>query len=362
MFRNRREPFKNRNLESRAVSNAPPDQTVSDVGEHALIRRIQNQVDHSFPSVILGIGDDAAVIEPKRGAVSVITTDALVEGIHFDRLWAPMNAIGHKALAVSLSDLAAMGATPSHILLSLALPATTLTREVDELMDGLLSLANRYKTALVGGNITAAREELHVEVTAMGHVKRRKLLRRTGAQPGDNIYVTGEIGSAAAGLASLRTPQTGDSSDTGTRDCQHRYLCPDPRVRLGNQLAKNQAARSCIDLSDGLADAVRQLAEASCLGARIDAKSIPLSSGARHWFESCGLDPVVAAITGGEDYELLFTASPSMHRRIETARKLSGKLPVTCIGTITKNPSTVLIRNGKEEVLPDGYQHLRTKP
>lgn len=362
MFRNRREPFENRNLESRAVSNAPPDQTVSDVGEHALIRRIQNQVDHSFPSVILGIGDDAAVIEPKRGTVSVITTDTLVEGIHFDRLWAPMNSIGHKALAVSLSDLAAMGATPSHILLSLALPATTLTREVDDLVDGLLSLANRYKTALVGGNITAAREELHVEVTAVGHVKRRKLLRRTGAKPGDNIYVTGEIGSAAAGLASLRTPQTGDSSDTGMRGCQHRYLCPEPRVRLGSQLGKTQAARSCIDLSDGLADGVRQLAEADCLGARIDAKSIPLSSGARHWFESCGLDPVVAAITGGEDYELLFTASPSMQRRVETARKLSGKLPVTCIGTITKNPSTVLIRNEKEEVLPDGYQHLRTKP
>ena len=355
MFRNRREPFENRNLESRAVSNAPPDQTVSDVGEHALIRRIQNQVDHSFPSVILGIGDDAAVIEPKRGTVSVITTDTLVEGIHFDRLWAPMNSIGHKALAVSLSDLAAMGATPSHILLSLALPATTLTREVDDLVDGLLSLANRYKTALVGGNITAAREELHVEVTAVGHVKRRKLLRRTGAKPG-------EIGSAAAGLASLRTPQTGDSSDTGMRGCQHRYLCPEPRVRLGSQLGKTQAARSCIDLSDGLADGVRQLAEADCLGARIDAKSIPLSSGARHWFESCGLDPVVAAITGGEDYELLFTASPSMQRRVETARKLSGKLPVTCIGTITKNPSTVLIRNEKEEVLPDGYQHLRTKP
>ena len=344
------------------MSDALPDQTVSDVGEHALIRRIQNRVDHSFPSVILGIGDDAAVIEPKRGMVSVITTDTLVEGVHFDRLWTPMNAIGHKALAVSLSDLAAMGATPSHVLLSLALPATTLVQAFDDIVDGLLSLANRYKTALVGGNITAAREELHVEVTAVGHVKRRRILRRTGAKPGDNIYVTGEIGSAAAGLASLRTPETGNSSDTGTRDCQHRYLCPEPRVRLGSQLGKTQAARSCIDLSDGLADGVRQLAEADCLGARIDAKSIPLSSGARRWFESCGLDPVVAAIIGGEDYELLFTAPPSMQRRVEAARKLSGKLPVTCIGTITKNPSTVLIRNGKEEALPDGYQHLRTKP
>ena len=155
------------------MSNAPPDQTVSDVGEHDLIRRIQNRADHSFPSVILGIGDDAAVIEPKRGTVSVITTDTLVEGVHFDRLWTPMNAIGHKTLAVSLSDLAAMGATPSHALLSLALPATTLTREFDDLVGGLLSLATRYKTALVGGNITEAREELHVEVTAMGHGKRR---------------------------------------------------------------------------------------------------------------------------------------------------------------------------------------------
>ena len=344
------------------MSNGLPDQTVSDVGEHALIKRIQKRVDHSFPSVILGIGDDAAVIEPKRGTVSVITTDTLVEGVHFDRSWTSMNAIGHKALAVSLSDLAAMGATPSHVLLSLALPDTTLLREVDDIVDGLLSLAARYKTALVGGNITGSNEDLHVEVTAVGNVKRRRILRRTGAQPGDNLYVTGEVGSAAAGLASLQTPQTGDSSGAGIRDCQHRYLCPEPRVRLGNQLGKNRAARSCIDLSDGLADAVHQLTEAEYLGARIHGESIPLSSGARRWFESCGLDPVIAAITGGEDYELLFTAPPNMQRRVEVARKLSGKLPVTCIGTITKSPSSVLIRNGKEKALPDGYQHLRTKP
>lgn len=344
------------------MSNGLPDQTVSDVGERALIKRIQKRVDHSFPSVILGIGDDAAVIEPKRGTVSVITTDTLVEGVHFDRSWTPMNAIGHKALAVSLSDLAAMGATPSHVLLSLALPDTTLLKEVDDIVDGLLSLAARYKTALVGGNITGSKEDLHIEVTAVGNVKRRRILRRTGAQPGDNLYVTGEVGSAAAGLASLRTPQTGDSSGAGIRDCQHRYLCPEPRVRLGNQLGKNRAARSCIDLSDGLADAVRQLTEAEYLGAQIHGESIPLSSGARRWFESCGLDPVIAAITGGEDYELLFTAPPNMQRRVEVARKLSGKLPVTCIGTITKSPSSVLIRNGKEKALPGGYQHLRTKP
>ena len=231
------------------MSNGLSDQTVSDVGEHALIKRIQKRVDHSFPSVILGIGDDAAVIEPKRGTVSVITTDTLVEGVHFDRSWTSMNAIGHKALAVSLSDLAAMGATPSHVLLSLALPDTTLLKEVDDIVEGLLSLAARYKTALVGGNITGSKEDLHIEVTAVGNVKRRRILRRTGAQPGDNLYVTGEVGSAAAGLASLQTPETGDSSGAGIRDCQHRYLCPEPRVRLGSQLGKNRAARSCMPMS-----------------------------------------------------------------------------------------------------------------
>ena len=335
------------------------DQTVTDLGEHALITRIHARVPHPPQSVVVGIGDDAAVVEPDRGSLSVITTDAIVEGVHFDRAFAPMDAIGHKALAVSLSDLAAMGAVPRYALLSLALPETLLVSELDALLNGLLALAARQRTALVGGNITRSGGPLYLDVTAEGSVKRRRILTRAGAQPGDDLYVSGEIGGAAAGLSWLKEATPGQRSSDAIQDCRHRYLSPEPRVPLGTQLGKNLAARACIDLSDGLVDGIRKLSEVGGLGAKVDATLIPIAPGARSWFETRGADPIIAAMTGGEDYELLFTAPPSMRRRVEAARRFGGKVQVTRIGQMTKDPVLVLVRDDKAEELPPGYEHFR---
>ena len=335
-------------------------ETVADLGEHALIAKIHARIPPSPPSVRVGIGDDAAVIEPDRGTLFLVTTDALVEGVHFDRGLAPMDAIGHKALAVNFSDLASMGARPRHVLLSLALPPTLLVTELDLLLDGLLALAARHQTALVGGNITRSPGPLFVDVTAVGSAKRRRILTRSGARAGDDLYVSGEVGGAAAGLESLRESQTASRSSDALLACQHRYLWPEPRVRLGTQLGRNRAARACIDLSDGLADGIRQLSTASGLGAAIDAELIPVAPSARTWFTGHGFDPVSASLTGGDDYELLFAVPRSMRQRLEAACRLSGGLAVTRIGRLTQDPALVLLHDGSEGALAHGYEHFRT--
>jgi thiamine-monophosphate kinase len=179
------------------------NRTVSEIGEHALIARIRGRL--AMPSwVIVGPGDDAAVIEPERGTLDVLTTDAQVDGVHFDRRFVPPDAIGHRALAVNLSDLAAMGAQPRAALLSLVLPGDLETEVVDGILDGLIALAERHRVALVGGNITRSPGPLVLDVTAIGSVRPRRILTRAGAKPGDEVYVTGTIGGAVVGLLKLQ--------------------------------------------------------------------------------------------------------------------------------------------------------------
>ena len=330
-------------------------QTVGDLGERALIQRIEATAPLPPASVSVGIGDDAAVVEPDRGTLTVITTDALVEGVHFDRRFVQPADIGYKGLAVSLSDLAAMGAAPQHLVLSLALPPTFLVRDLDALVGSLLELGSRHRTSLIGGNVTSSSGPLFIDITAFGSVKRRRVLTRDGARPGDELYLSGDVGGAAAGLAWLQ--QKSPAGDLTS--CCQRYLRPEPRVRLGTLLGRNRVARACIDLSDGLAEGIRQLAAAGRVGAIVDAAAVPIERGARQWFEQAGRDPVMASLVGGEDYELLFTVPATARRRLTAVQKLVKSLRLTRIGRVTKGRDLVLRYEGKDRTLPEGYEHFK---
>jgi thiamine-monophosphate kinase len=330
--------------------------SVAATGERALIDLIRTRVPPSPPWVTLGIGDDAAVVEPEPRSLDVFTTDALVEGVHFDRAFTPPDAIGHRALAVNLSDLAAMGARPRVALLSLVLPADLLLSDLTAIVDGLLALAARHKVALVGGNITRTPGPLCIDITAVGSVHRRKFLTRSGARPGDQIWVSGHVGSAAAGLASL---VSGARTAGAMTACEEAYLRPEPRIRLGLLLARNGAASACVDLSDGLADGLHQLALASEAGLVVDGQAVPVAADAREWFVAHQADPVMAAMRGGDDYELLFTVSARQRARLRSVRQTLGSLAVTRIGTVTASRTVRLKTAGGECPVPAGYEHFR---
>lgn len=336
--------------------------TVADLGERAIVDRIRARVPPPPAWVLIGIGDDAAVVEPERNSADVVTTDALIEGVHFDRRFFPAGAIGHKALAANLSDLAAMGAAPRAALLSLGLPPALPVSELDELLAGMLALAGRFKTPIVGGNISRSPGPLIVDVTAVGSVRRRKILTRSGARPGDAVVVSGWVGQAAAGLASCLARAAGDTVSAravppGTGEL--RFLQPEPRVRLGMLLGRTRVPGACIDLSDGLAAGLAEIARASGAGVVIDAEALPIDEETRQWFAGRGQDAVEAACAGGEDYELLFTVPRKRLRALDAVRRLAGGLPCTKIGTVTAAPACVLRREGHEGPLPAGFAHFR---
>jgi thiamine-monophosphate kinase len=333
--------------------------TVADVGERALVARIRAHIAIP-PWVVRGPGDDAAVIKPERGTFDVVTTDALVDGVHFDRRFVPFDAVGYRALAVNLSDLAAMGAKPRAVLLSLALPGSLDMESFDRLIGGFLGLANDHGVALVGGNITSTPGPLTVDVTAIGAARPRKVLTRDGARPGDEVFVTGRVGDASAGLEQLRrAADRGVQPVSEAREAIERYLRPAPRVRMGLLLGRNRAASSCMDLSDGLADAIRQLADASGVGLKVDGTALPVSPVVRRWHEECGRDPLEGAMCGGDDYELIFTVRPAHRGRLRAVRRLIGDLPITRIGLVTRSRDVVLEDARGVRELPAGYQHFQ---
>ena len=241
--------------------------TVSELGERALLARIQARLSTTGrrnASLVIGIGDDAAVVAPTRNAYTVLTTDAHVEGVHFDRRYSAPADIGHRALAVNLSDLAAMGAKPVWALLSLVLPDDLQVVDVEAMVGASAALGQQFGCEVIGGNLTRSPGPLVVDVTAVGEVRPRRVLPRSGGRPGDELWVSGSIGAAAAGLEMLGGGQ-GDVT-AGAGNCIARFLRPEPRVRLGLAVAQARAARAAMDLSDGLADAAHQLAEASGCG------------------------------------------------------------------------------------------------
>jgi thiamine-monophosphate kinase len=284
----------------------------------------------------------------------VLTTDAQVEGVHFDRRWSSSEDIGFRTLAVNVSDLAAMGASSRWALVTLMLPEATAVADVDGIVEGIAELAEQLGMTVVGGNLTRSPGPLVIDVTAVGEVAPRRVLTRGGGRPGDALYVSGTIGAAAAGLEML---QAGPGSSGNP--CIDRYRRPEPRARLGVGIAQAKAARAAIDLSDGLADAAAQLADASGCGVEIEAAALPIESAAREWWTAAGVDPVTSALVGGDDYELLIAVPANWRGRLRHATSRVSTPSLTRVGRLTKKAGTrVLMRKGRQEALPAGFEHF----
>ena len=297
---------------------------VKDIGEFELMARIRNVLGPQ-PGLLLGIGDDACAWEPGF-PVNLATTDSLVEGVHFDFSFSSWEDLGWKSLAVNLSDIAAMGATPGVALVSLALPGTTQVEDVISFYHGMLELAKQTGALIGGGNISSS-PVVNISVALTGSATGVAcLMKRTGARPGEKIAVTGFPGSAASGFYLLAQKKMADTSGSG--DLVKRFLRPQPRINEGTLLAEN-GVLTAIDTSDGLLADLQHVLNASGAGAVIDLDCVPIGH-----LEKSGLSKQQAlklALTGGEDYELLFTANPGIMENV------SGKtrVPVSIIGEIT---------------------------
>lgn len=333
----------------------PPSPTVGELGERALIARILAAVPPSPPSVAIGMGDDAAVLTPVKNELSVITTDALVDGVHFSTALMTAADIGYRALAVNLSDVAAMGARAHSALISFCLPPSLAVSTLDGFVEGFLELARAEGVSLVGGNITRTPGPWVIDVTVMGSVRHRRVLTRGGARAGHLLFVTGAVGAAGLGLRILRGELPADRSDD-IDSCIARYRRPTPRTRLGRLAGQTRSASACMDLSDGLADAVTQVARASGVAARLDADALPLPPAARALLgEEASLQLGLAA---GDDYELLFAVPPKRRRAFEAAMQHARGVPVTLIGSFEKGEGSSVRRGGVDMALPSGYAHF----
>lgn len=330
--------------------------TIAGLGERALIERVQRRLPPATADVIISVGDDAAVVKPLRGEVQVLTTDTLVEGVHFDRQFCAPAEVGQKALNVNLSDLAAMGATPRLALLSLGLPDTLHVDAFDAFVEGFVACAARSGVSLVGGNITRSPHAWFITVTATGAAKARQVLTRSGGRPGDLLYVTGQLGAARAGLWWLQR-SVSEAASGHFAEAVAAYQTAQARVREGVRAGRSRSASACMDLSDGLADAVTQVAEASGTGAEIDLASLPAHP-------SVGLawpdEPHWQALLGGDDYELLFAVRPRRRRAFEAALGGPRCAAVTPIGRLTAAGEglRVVLTGGTRAPLPRGYEHF----
>lgn len=299
----------------------------------------------------LGIGDDAALFAARRGYDTILTSDWFLEGTHFLREMYPPEEVGWKCLARAVSDVAAMGGTARCFLLSLALPATHTGGWLDEFLGGLRRAGRRFGCTAAGGDTTRDRRIL-IEVTVVGEVRTGKAVLRSGARPGDVIFVSGRLGEAEAGRLLLR------SGAVGTRDALVRkHLYPEPRLALGKWLAERRIATAMMDLSDGLSTDLPRLCAASRVGARIETYKLPAVRTPKLHARGA-LDLARLALDGGDDYELLFTVPPEKARRLSAAN-----LPeqVTPIGTITQDRRILTVEpDGTEKILvPRGWDPFR---
>ena len=332
------------------------------ISERELIRRIGSGGIFPHQQVVKGIGDDCAVFGLSAGdtgdLLGLATTDTLVQNVHFNLDWHPPELLGRKAAAVNISDIAAMGGRPFLALLSIAVPGDLHTSVIDRFMDGFLTELRQNRVMLAGGDTVKSGHELSFSVTVIGQVKRDKIVYRSGAGKGDQVWVSGFLGEAAAGLALCQQRQDLAGKWPGLVAA---HLNPTPEVELGCLAAESGLVSSMLDMSDGLATDLAHICEESGAGALIRAEEVPLSKELREAAPLLGLDPLDLAVTGGEDYRLLLTCPPAAGMKLEALVKERLGRRLFCIGEIVEGSGVKMWFNSAEiDITFQGYDHFGT--
>jgi thiamine-monophosphate kinase len=333
--------------------------------EFSFIEQIRQRAANASENLMLGIGDDAAIWRERAGRERLITTDLLIEDVHFKLDYTPLRCLGHKTLAVSLSDIAAMGGKPEFALLSLGIPKSQISNpDWQEFFDSYFALAHQHGVTLIGGDTSSSPDKLVIDSIVMGSCEAGKAIRRSGARVGDAIYVTGELGAAATGLELLLRGARLDATANDWRQAAIRaHLLPTPRLALAQRL--HGLAHALMDVSDGLAQDLAHICEESGVAAILDFAAVPMADCVR-LVRATNTDAFSLAISGGEDYELLLTAHPADE---ETLLQLAAEcnLRLTRIGEIIARepsqtaPQLFLRTNDSVDLLAvTGYDHFRS--
>jgi len=341
------------------MSDATPRTEIGNLGEFGLIKRLAEKITITQPTTLKGIGDDAAVLA-KRDKLTVVTTDMLVEGVHFDLMYVPLKHLGYKSIVVNLSDVCAMNAVPTQVTVAIALSNRFSVEAVEELYEGMRAACKRYNVDLVGGDTTTSLKGLIISVTAIGEVEDGKQVYRSTANEGDLICVTGDLGGAYLGLQILEREKRifleNPEIKPDLENQQYiigRQLKPEARIDIVKWFAENDVLpTSMIDISDGLSSEALHLCEQSNLGCIINEANIPISDEAKNQAFKFELDPTMCALSGGEDYELLFTIRP------EDLEHTKGSLDITVIGEMTsKDSAAVMLSKGgnKHKLIAQGW-------
>lgn len=326
---------------------------IDKIGEWGLIQRIKSKFPSKEQSIVLGIGDDAAIVNPAQGKWFLFSTDTQREDIHFKKRYCTFYDIGWKAVAVSISDIAAMGGVPRYLLLSISVPNKTSVKDIDSLLKGIADITTRYDVSLIGGNISRSKGGVTIDTTVIGELTKGSGVLRSGASVGDLICVTGIIGNSAIGLSLLK-------SSIPNKSFILSHLRPVPRVREGVILRINRLATAMIDISDGLLSDLGHICEQSKVGAYIYSNSIPVPEIPDRLKRNITKDPLYYAFYGGEDYELLFTIRNRDKGRFETICRQE-RLDITFIGEIVPREYGIrILGTGSVERVMNtgGYNHF----
>ena len=321
---------------------------LSGLGEFGIIGLFRKAARPGRRWVVSGIGDDCAVLDAGGEERLLVTTDMLVEQVHFLRDKITPRRLGYKSLSVNISDIAAMGGEPTAAFLAWGLTEDLDSAFVEEFKNGLLQCAREFEVDLLGGDTTASKADIIACLTVLGRAKDNEVITRSGARPGDVIMLGGVVGDSGAGLH-LVLNDDAEVSAEDRRQLRSAHLEPKHQVELGRMLAANHLATAMIDVSDGVLQDLSHIAAESGVGADVDADALPLSDAARRLAESAGLDARDWGLSGGEDYVLLFCVPPDKQSGIEA----------TAIGTVTSEQRIRVCRNGVwKEVPPAGYDHF----